>query len=133
MNVNLLRKVQRAILKHPDQFEMSWWFHSTLSMRDKLINAGGCGTAGCIGGWAIHIHRQCKTLAEAKEHCYNPLSCPAKLLGLKVFSAEADRLFIDEMWPQPFRRRYQNGKTPLTRAKAAAARIDHFIKTKGAE
>lgn len=130
MNISLLRKVQRAILKHPDQFDMGWWFQDKLSIRDKRVDAGGCGTAGCIGGWAIHIHKQCKKLVDAKK-CFYQGSIPATLLSLN--DGEADRLFVDDFWPIRFRLRYQNGKTPLTRAKAAAARIDHFIKTKGAE
>lgn len=102
MNTKLLRRVQKAILAHPDQFEMWLLFQPTLYFNhDPLalytMPAGGCGTAACIGGWAIHLAGKHKTLKQ---------------------SAGAG---------------YAKAKTPLARAKSAAARIDHFIKTKGGE
>lgn len=48
MNVRLLRRAQKAILKHPDQFLMGSYFSRWLDVYDRSgwnREPGGCGTA----------------------------------------------------------------------------------------
>lgn len=54
---------------------------------------------------------------------------PEKPLDLN--SCQEIRLFYDSNWPMAFRESYANAKTHTERAKVAADRIDHFIKTEG--
>lgn len=135
MNVKLLQKVKQAILDHPKQFEMDRWFQDSLRFGLKGYNvkpAGGCGTAACIGGWAQHLSFGKSTLAETKLKTFYEIAPDAYKL-LKLSSDTGQRLFVQGEWPTPFRTDYIKAKTPLQRAKAAAARIDHFIATKGRE
>ena len=106
---------------------------------EELLPPSHCGTAACIAGWAIHLNGGLKTPKETYEHSkddaayyvnfYSPYG--ARVLGLS--SREGDRLFLIGSWPVNFAKRYYLAKTPKTRAKAAADRITHFIKTKGQE
>ena len=92
-----------------------------------------CGTAACIGGWGITLAARMK----------KPLSANTKFgeLGLfnranKAFEIEeeqGERLFLISCWPSSYRAQYDEAKTPGAKAKIAAKRITHFIKTKGAE
>jgi hypothetical protein len=61
MNTQLLQKVKQNILDHPDQFYMGGFF-SAYTANGK---AGGCGTAACIAGWAVYLHRRYSSLARA--------------------------------------------------------------------
>lgn len=133
MNVKYLRRIQRAILEHPSQFQMDTLFDNHLDDQIKLPKkVGGCGTAACIAGWALHLHGRCKTLATTTECMRTTTSENARtILGLT--SDQYDRLCFAPNWPEPFRSRNDNAKTARTQAKNAVARIEHFIKTKGAE
>lgn len=137
MNIPLLKRVKAAILKHPDQFEMAWWFDDVLHLGglQEPVPAGGCGTAACIGGWVCHLssrHQQIKTTSRQYRHSSSSVYARARSL-LAINDDQAERLFGDSNWPEPYRTRYDNSKTALTRAKVAARRIDHFVKTKGKE
>lgn len=55
----------------------------------------------------------------------------AEALGLN--ESEKSRLFFVSGWPQPFRQNYNRSKSVIGKVRAAIARIDHFIKTKGVE
>ena len=131
-NIRLLRRIQKAILAHPDQFNMDWWFQSRAS---NGAPAGGCGTAGCIAGWAFFLTKKHKTLRETELNTYNidKTEIGAKLLRIPLTRSDHfDRnhpLFFVKDWPIKFRAAYHNAKTPSGAAKAAARRIDHFIKT----
>lgn len=133
MNVKLLQKVKRAILKRPDQFEMQSWFQSNLYFYDDGYRvSGGCGTAACIGGWAQHLTLKSKTLQQSKlKHVINVIPSPYELLA--VTQSQGERLFVDSAWPKKFRYGYRSATEPKERAEIAAKRIDHFIKTKGRE
>ena len=52
-----------------------------------------------------------------------------ELLGLEY--AQSDRLFFVDYWPGKFA--YNKAKTKKAKAEIAAKRIEHFIKTGGAE
>ncbi len=122
MNVRLLRRVQRAILKHPDQFNMRWWFHA-LDATGRP--AGGCGTAACIGGWALALSKKLTPMQASRHDLHS--SDYANLLGLTP--DQADRLFIDDEWPA----KYQLFQCATVKgmARLAARRIDWFIKSNG--
>lgn len=123
INIRLLRRIQKAILKHHRQFDMSYWFTG----RDATGKpAGGCGTAGCIAGWAVHLARKNKTLAATRAEVESAAAEARQLLGLGAI--EAGRLFFSEHWPSDLHTRYVNAKTSYLAARAAATRIERFIK-----
>lgn len=125
LNVRLLRKVQKAILKHADQFAMSDW--DTRILDDaKRATPGGCGTAACIGGWAILIHRGYKK-ASRLERLRNTQLWAHQVLGLDPYD-EAPLFFLED-WPLNFRTAWDKSKTSKQQARIAVKRIDHFIKT----
>lgn len=138
MNIPLLKRVKAAILKHPKQFEMADWFSSVLYFGDdgqgglKKREAGGCGTAACIAGWVCHIDLESKTLAETDDALGIWASDRATTL-LDIPWTKAGRLFHLDYWPSKFQLRVANAKTLKARARAAADRINWFIKTKGKE
>lgn len=132
-NVALLRKIQKAILKYPDQFNMAWWFQK----KDSKGNlAGRCGTAACIAGWAVTLARV-KNIERAKpfrkQLAYQRViwdlpGDASNLLGLQTES-ETNGLFCTSSWPAKFRKRYDHATTAKQAARAASDRISHFIKT----
>ena len=138
MNIRLLRRIAKVIQEKPREFDMGYWHidttidwfqgeHDALCglPKDKRIS---CTTTHCIAGWA--------QVLSPKRNCRLPADSDAqRLLGLT--NEEADRLFhVDGGgttlgWPRKFRGRGTNIWKPTV--KQAAARIEHFIKTKGAE
>jgi hypothetical protein len=108
MNIELLRKIQKAIDKNPDRFYMDDWHHET-----------ACGTAHCIAGWAQVLRGE----PERSGHIEN-LVAANRLIGCCGVP-----LFFEGQWPDEFR----GGKFPEEKASLAIARIDHFIATNGAE
>lgn len=129
MNVKLLRKVKRQILKEPKQFVMEGFFVEAGSdvTPKKIPN---CGTAACICGWAISL-KNAVTPAEANCQSVNEWTDGED--ALQLTREQADRLFAHFDWPERFFLRYRNAKSFKARAEAAADRIEHFIKTDGAE
>lgn len=150
LNIKLLKRIKRAILKRPDQFEMSWWFsdlHYVNRYRQgrgqpPLEKIGACGTAGCIAGWAVALHLRKPhdkiNLSQAKQSstthgAYYVSSTAAKLLGIDDNQQASDNLFGLAWWPDEFKLRYRSAKTVQEQAQVAADRIDHYIRTNGAE
>lgn len=124
-----LREICKAITEHADQFQMAGWFRYLL---DGGEEAGGCGTAACIAGWAHHLFTaKAKTLEASNTgenwHAFQPF----EILGLPNFASR--RLFHLENWPTEFYARYRNAQTPADRAAIAVERISHFIATEGKE
>jgi hypothetical protein len=132
MNVRLLRRIAKVIQEKPKEFDMSYWHTDrTDGIADSLCGLPkdrrvGCSTSHCIAGWAqvLSTKRDCAMHAEDDAQ---------RILGLTA--EQSDRLFYvggatTGGWPQRFRgRKYEFSPT----AKQAAARIEWFIKTKGAE
>jgi len=126
MNVELLEKVKQHILEEPRRLVMGrvklegepgttpkpnslmpiYAAGNTYESKQKFPD---CGTMACIMGWARIL---------------DPVAARDGGFG---------RLCDASTWPKRFRNRYAKAKTPIMRAKIAAARIDHFIKTQGAE
>jgi hypothetical protein len=140
MNVELLRKVKEHILEEPRRLIMNSWRvlangmdKSSLARKagpnsfrgdgGEVVEFANCGTAACISGWACIITGQ-KRVRDFK-------SRGRKILDLNEHQAE--RLFLPDSWPNEFYRAYEHANSQKERAKIAAARIDHFIATKGAE
>jgi hypothetical protein len=110
MNVRLLRRIAKRIQEKPREFSMLYYTGLNLP--------GKCKTTHCIGGWARH---------------FTGLD-PGAALDLTV--EQEPRLFYVSGWPKQFQGRRRTGREdyqwyPTT--KQTAARIEHFIKTKGAE
>lgn len=122
LNIKLLKRVRNKILKYPKRFEMDHFYGPTLRFNRRLVPAD-CGSSACIAGWAVFLASGKRKLPDG-----GPRSTwdeAKKLLGLH----NAASLFISDDWPERFRSQYCNAKTPKGRARVAANRIDHFIKT----
>lgn len=135
MNVPMLKKVRAAILKRPRQFDMEGYFSSSLDFIEggRKEKPSHCGTAACIAGWAIHLEAGRDKLSETDANRDLGAWDEGKQL-LDIGERQAWRLFIADHWPDKYKHKYDNARaTAKSRAKAAAARITHFIKTKGRE
>lgn len=138
MNIKLLREIAKVIIEKPRQFNMNYW-HKNEKERVRAMNAGeyksfgalcdlpqekqiACDTTHCIAGWAqaLSPDRKCKVKADKDAK---------RLLGLTP--TQAKRLFFCSSWPDKFRGKNNDLWNPTR--KQAAARIEHFIKTRGAE
>ena len=138
LNVRLLRRIQRHILEEPRRFQMDaeiiqaktqhqWLNCITFFSRDASKTMPPCGTAACIAGWA-------NILSDIQLRGREGRNSAADLLGIEAGNSWCHHpLFFARNWPEPYATRYKNAKTPKLRAKIAAARIEHLIKTKGAE
>lgn len=125
----LWKAIKANILKHSDQFEMRDYFSEFLHIEERHVAPGGCGTAACIAGLAVHIASRRKRLDVTASWARNGdiWDDAAKLLELTA--AESKALFIRHNWPDEFRKPYHRASTPLSRAKVAVRRINHFIRT----
>jgi len=146
MNVERLRKVRATILSKPQYFDMSDW-----GRYDEEV----CGTVCCIGGYAAldarmvrikkireewGVFSSLEVTEKGRKATADENDCAGKAwldpvyrvsLGLTV--EESERLFLDENWPSVFKRPFQNSESRRERARIAAKRITHFIKSKGRE
>lgn len=132
INVPLLRKVQKFLLAEPRRFDMGSWVE--LAEQADILRRPPCGTACCIAGAAFLIDKK----IEVKGALNNDKVLYGDILGgasraLKIDDRQENLLFFVGWWPRKFQVAYNSAKTPLARAKAGVARINHFIKTKGAE
>lgn len=136
INVKLLRQIQRAIKKEPRRFEMESW----VNIFDSIAP---CETTACIAGHAIIIDfmRKGGTWKRGGRKLYDRIDArrltgltqyrAGKLLGLEA--VQSSRLFHLSEWPKRFHGRFGRALTRRAQGAVAIARIDHFIKTKGAE
>ena len=134
MNIKNLLKIKADILARPDLLFMSLWY----------LPSGGCGTAACLAGHAAAYQRSTETDLERRLNCVASVCLrvfPEGKRFLGLTTAQAQRLFfmrehhfsIDRRWPLEFDEAYHRARSDKGRAKVAARRIDHFIKTKGKE
>jgi len=138
--VKLLRRVKRHILAEPKRLDMNQWV--------KPSRQSPCGTAACIAGWTVLLSgpeekiaevSKTRTLYEANEAAIGGFGVgigerARQLLGLtyeqsvRLFHVKA--AWVNGVWPTEFARRYTSTKTTKAeKAKVAAERIDHFIRT----
>lgn len=128
MNIRLLRKIAKAIQvpENKGQFSMDYWHRFKGKGEEEEVGVLcslpeekriSCNTTHCIAGWA--------QVLDPKRNCHEYAEYDAQqLLGLT--NDQASRLFYADAWPKGF------GGWRATRAQAAA-RIERFIQTKGAE
>lgn len=118
MNTKLLRKIKKHILEEPKRLRMWGWVSKS--------RRSPCGTAACIGGWAVILSGK-----YSQEMNSDDIRKKAqRLLGFR--GMKAARLFGPDFWPDQFHAGISgNGKKRT--AEVAAKRIEHFIKTDGAE
>jgi hypothetical protein len=144
MNVKLLRRVKKHILEEPRRLCMAWYVIK--KSEDKKLIAGRpfakCNTAACIAGWTLELNKiEVNPYAciagwtlELNKIEVNPYESEhiraCKLLDISY--DEGLRLFEPSSWPLKFRDGRRDDGTEET-AQVAAARIEHFIKTKGRE
>lgn len=130
--IKLLRQVKRKILAEPRQFQMGVFFSDFINTDRTIPN---CGTAACIGGWAIALSKKLNP-ANADHFVYCESRAAAfdlarSTLGITIPQSIA--LFRADMWPQPFAKPpnvdFDSTDSPAHNAKLAARRIEHFIKT----
>lgn len=138
MNVKLLRQVKRHIQEEPKRLNMSEW--GTLALYLPKNRRPACGTVACIAGWAcllnqpelIGVSRKNKQKVRTfVQLMFNASGIAQALLGLTP--DEGGRLFHVTNWPEEFKYQYWNAEQSASEAKITAARIEHFIKTKGEE
>jgi hypothetical protein len=138
LNVRLLRKIQQHILEEPRRFVMSAAVIKASTPKEWKSKKGPfapdlssvmppCGTAACIAGWADILTGGTGSEWYIRHRAAAALGVP------DIGSWCGHPLFSENSWPEPFRAQYLAAKTPKRRAEIGAARIDHFIKTKGAE
>jgi hypothetical protein len=126
--VRLLRRIQKKILAEPSQFIMRWWFTTEHIESNRPIK--NCGTAACIGGWAVTLSDY-KNPEQARESTCNSGVGASGIL--KLNSEQGTRLFCYDIWPQKFQKMDFQKEGTMRFARNAARRIDHFIKTGGQE
>ncbi len=153
--IKKLREVSKTILAEPKRINMHGF--GTAVDPDRAEESElypPCNTKGCIAGWAIFNNRPrlwekvlnaTATSISGKafiEDFYRPEKMAIRILGIS--KEQAMRLFYFEDWgfeykgeylgwPNKFVSRYNKAKTDKIRAKVTAERIEHFIKTNGAE
>lgn len=111
-----------------------------------------CGSAGCIFGWAVVLNFQEyfpeKNMTPALVAPMNVYLMGARIFGLPCREnmstvappaegeevTPADRLFFGTLWPKPWRWSNTAEQARFYRDPAILeARVEHFIKTNGAE
>jgi len=124
VDVKLLRKVKKMILAQPKRFDMD-----SFGRRVPAEEGGPrCGTVACIAGWAVILKKKVPRNPHAE---MPPIGREDGMEALDIDYDQAARLFYDEEWPEQFRDYVADGSKES--ACIAARRIEHFIKTKGAD
>jgi hypothetical protein len=110
LNVELFRKVQEAITREAETFNMSMTKH---------WDSRGCATPACIAGHAafIVLERDAKKFREK----------PVLTIAMKSLGLTDDSFFTVDTWPYRFCRRYRRAVRPATRARVACQYIDWLI------
>jgi hypothetical protein len=144
INVKLLREVKKMILEEPRRLDMDTWASNAREYGTPKDERPPCGTVACIAGWTAILDYvgsrgkmpKGKALINLSD---NAEATAQELLGLtseqaaRLFDSPAERWFSKNLWPQKFVDAYLAAKTPQQRARVTASRIEHFIRTKGAE
>jgi hypothetical protein len=130
LNVPLLREIQKQILREPNGFFMRSWIrrrsHDNEEFFSGDIVAGGsdlqrfpeCGTAACIGGWAV--------LLSGGTYNENVEPIAKSLLGLS-----STWLFQVSTWDRDLQGKYWSEPSVECRAAIAAEQIERVIQRYG--
>jgi hypothetical protein len=120
MNKRLLLRVKKHILEEPARLHMADWIRrrrtDASSGRALTHDYPSCGTAACIGGWAIILSK--------KRPSVDIFGQAARILGLETDAAQD--LFVVSHWPTKFLAGASDDGKQKT-AEIVAKRIDHFI------
>lgn len=123
LSANTIRKMRRvikAVLAEPEYYDQSYYPQKS-----------DCGLVCCAAGWTVWLDNPDRYKVLMKRPAANWWREAEAVLGLPD---TGNKLFVfAHNWPTQFWRRYIKAKTPLGRAKAMAARWEHFIATDGAE
>lgn len=127
INVRLLRKVERHILAEPRRLDMGYWAGDN--------DATPCNTAGCIAGWTEILSGESVASVKERGGCIAFSDIPHTAAAhLRLARDQALLLFHTTHWPDNFYDAYYaHPRGSRGRARATADRIEHFIKTNGAE
>lgn len=119
--IKRLRIVKQQILDMPELYDQ------TTYAGDK----NPCGTACCLAGWLVWNDDPKRFAEAARKSNVDYLSGRALEL---VDGNEGSALFgTGNAWPEPFGSQFALAIGNSTKASIAAARIEHFIATGGAE
>lgn len=129
MNTRLLRRVAKHIAEEPRRLNMSFLYRPASEFGNDLRPP--CGTVGCIAGWALIIGLKA-TKFDGLFPVVNGETVDVTD-AKRLLKVNNDNLFFLHYWPDQFQRAYRAARTPAGRANATVARINWFIKTKGAE
>lgn len=136
LNVKLLRKVKRHILKKPQRLVMSEGIVLGAAGEEKTVSdeygepttakIPECGAVGCIYGWTCMLGNP-SIVKNGNAEYWNRVRVKAeKLLGITDFHASISLSKVDA-WPEEIGTRYYQAKTAENRAKLVGERIDQFI------
>ena len=130
ISIRRLRRVREAILKEPLLYDQDCPFVIRLKPES-------CGTAGCILGWAntlFPIPSDALVFALREDHPFESPRFHHGAARLRLTGDQAYRLWDSDKWPRKFRDAETDAFEPsMARARNAAKRITHFIKTGGEE
>lgn len=157
VNVQLLRKVQRALLKDARSFDMKSFskliekaayrspyineMPTEILLKPEEIKEAGhpCFTTACIGGWACFLKRDPAKGGPGLKHISNIRARAEDDLGLTELQAQKLFYFKDWNfsgaggWPKIFSNAYLEPNSVEDRfhnARIAVERIERFIQTK---
>lgn len=132
MNIPLLRKIQDKARKYPRSIQMGWWADPA----DKN-KSHPCGTVACIAGTAVLLTKP--DLVQKFIECERigrdaPSLELAGQKALRLTEIQASTLFMPWNWPKDFYERLERVPSGTKAySEVFCNRIDHFIKTNGAE
>jgi len=119
----LLRRVKAKILKNPTAFGMDLWA--------RRSGRAECGTIGCIAGWVLMLSRP--GLQESVRYGFHKTfdldwkEEATRELG--ITDNQPFSLFFEEFWPTRYASKFSKARSNKQRARVAANRIEHFIRT----
>jgi hypothetical protein len=125
----ILRRVARHILAEPLRYDQNATVEHGIPGEfrtgfNRIVPE--CGTVACIGGWIA-------LLGAKNPKRVRSLQPPklARTLGVPLENMCYLIAFVRNNygWPEKHRTAYNRANTPRQRAKVAARRIEHFIKT----
>lgn len=142
MNVELLRKIQAAVIQEPKRLYMDKWIMIEGDAAEpgdmaEIIEYPACGTVGCIAGWAVILNDQKgNSVKNTARKFLAGIFLRTSQLAKEALDLEHDaagRLFYVHYWPTKYAQDYSHTQDPVEKAKVAVARIEHFIATEGKE
>lgn len=133
MNVKLLRKVAKHILAEPLRYNQN----ATIArgIPGDVIEPDGeteqcvpaCGTIACLGGWiALFTYKRPPRSGFSFRKIGQALGVTSRQVSALCSYTTSTS---GKRWPAQYAKRYNRATTPRGRAKIAAERIEHFIKT----